>query len=198
MSAKSSGAEIEQILEGLDERRLAQEVGRAHDYARESFRIGALVVSDFREFSQVIGAYVRHHHAVCFGGGELPDFQAQEIGKEFISEHYKERLRLTLNSACEDAITGTNGGLRSILDVICDAFKRQSEYRYAESVFDRFVSPNDYADRVEIVRQIMERFRFVFPPSIMERRPEEFASNYKTIIRQIVDAQRNTGRAARR
>lgn len=52
---------IRRILEALDERTIAQQVGSRHDEARMSFHIPRNTVDSFPEFARLIGEYYNHH-----------------------------------------------------------------------------------------------------------------------------------------
>lgn len=189
--------ELESILREIGERELNLTVGAPHDNFRMSHVLKRNTVGDYREFREVTGDYTAKHCAFTGLGSGLAAFEAQELAKELLTRGY-DRDGKSYADVCEDAIEGTNGGMRKILDMLCDGLKARSMGRYVENVFDRFIAPNSYDDRVEIVRQLFARFGDLFPSTINRNRPEEYASNYKILAREIVNARRRLASAGRR
>ncbi len=191
--------ELEQILRALDERELNLAVGRKHDEVRMRYPLQRVTVEDFREFEQIIGDYYAHHFGACVApGARLPPHEAQARAKQLIEDEYRRTRGQTLNNACDDAMEGREGGMRKLLDILCDGLKRESEANYAAGVFDRFVVPNRFADKVELIRQLIGRFSGILPASVVHGQPEEFAHDYKDFVRVILDSMRSTARVARR
>lgn len=190
--------ELECILRALDERELTLAVGKKHDETRMRYPLASLTVSGYAEFERAIGDYYAYHFSVCVASGaKLPEYEAKQRAKQLIEEEYRRHGQST-NQACADAMDGVNGGMRRILDIICDGLKRESQGNYVEQIFDTYVAPNSFDDQVEIIGQLMQRFSTILPRSVVEGRPEKYAHNYKQFVRVINDALRNVARESRR
>ena len=154
---------IERLLQELDERELAQRIGIPHDTARMAYRLNANTVADWAEFERIIAEYYRYHFGRCVSvGGTMSRSDAANRAKEILEQDYR-RLRGTIVSAYNDAHDGTNGGLRALLDVIAEALEAESIERYVRDVFDRNVQPCAWEQRLEIMRQFLDRFGDVLP-----------------------------------
>jgi hypothetical protein len=91
-------------------------------------------------------------------------------------------------SAYRDAQEGTNGGLRIILDVIAEQLKEESIERYVRHAFNQYVDPTSWNQRVEIIRQFIDRYRQVLGFVIDAAHPERYAQNYDELIKAFLDA----------
>lgn len=190
--------ELDHILRALDERELALAVGKQHDEARLRYTLSSITVEDFAAFERLIGDYYAYHFSSCVApGAQLPEFEARQRAKELLERSVRDQGG-TLASLCADAIDGRDGGTRRVLDLICDGLKHESQSRYIESVFDRFVAPTSFDEKVEIIRQLMQKFANILPRSMNTSRPEQYAHDYKQFVRAFADALRNVARAARR
>lgn len=190
--------ELDRILRALDERELAIAVGRKHDDARLRYSLRSLSVESYSEFERIIGDYYAYHFAACVGSGaRLPDFEARQRAKRLIEDEYRQQGQ-SLNQACDDAIEGMNGGMRRLLDIICDGLKRESQANYIEQIFDTYVAPNRFEDKVTIISQVMRQFGNILPRSVLDKRPEEHAHNYKGLVRVINDSLRRVAKETRR
>ena len=186
---------IAAILHELDERTLAQTVGLPHDEVRMAFCLQRNTVSSFDEFSRIIGDYLNHHMAECMiGGGSFRPAEARSRAKEVLEREYrKKRKDADIVTAFNDARDGTNGGLRVVLDAICDALKAEAISNHTRDVFDRYVAPSSWESKVEIIRQFIARCGVDLSGAIRADQPERYARDYKVLIEAYVDGLRKTG-----
>ena len=189
---------INNLLQALDERTIAQEVGRPHDEARIKYPLHSNTAATFEEFSEIIGSYYNHHFATAVSsGGALSSVEAAGQAKEILEQEYRRRGANSV-TAFNDAHDGTNGGLRAILDTIAEALKAKSVERYIRDVFDRYVAPNDWDQKVEIIREFINSHGAQLGSSIQTGQPERYAQNYEELIRSYVTALQRASSVFRR
>jgi len=146
---------IQGLLEALDERTIAREVGIPHDEARMNFALHSNTVNDFDEFADLIGHYYNHHFTQCVsGGGGLPRAEAVGRAKEILEREYRRRQG-DIVTAYNDAHDGTNGGLRHVCDVIAEALKAEAVERHVREVFDARVAPNSWDSKVRLIQDFI-------------------------------------------
>jgi hypothetical protein len=190
--------EINSLLAALDERTIARTIGIPHDEARMRYPLHRNTVANFAEFERIIGDYYNHHFTTCVSrGGELSATEATSHAKELLEREYR-RGNGDIVSAFNDACDGTNGGLRAVLDKICEALKAQSIERHVRAVFDRYVAPNSWQQKVDIIRQFIDQCGMHLSGSIRADQPERYASDYAQLIRTYVAALRQTSSIFRR
>ena len=107
--------------------------------------------------------------------------------KEILDRQYRRRDG-DIVSAFNDAAEGIHGGMRAILDTICDGLKAEAVERHIRDVFDRFVAPNAWEAKVEIIRQFIQRCGAGLGSAIRADQPERYAANYSELIRGYVQA----------
>ena len=191
-------ASIKNLLAELEERTIAQKVGIPHDEARMRYQLRSNTVSDFDEFSEIIGDYYQQHHSSCVAkGGSLSPSDARSKAKEIVEQEYR-RKQGDIVTAYNNAHDGTNGGLRAILDIIAERLKAESVERYIRDVFDRHVAPNSWEDKVEIIRQFIVQCGVNLSSSIQTDQAERYAQNYEDLIRSYVQALERTSSVFRR
>ena len=179
---------IDSLCAALEELAIVKNVGIAHDEARAAYGLGKNTVSSFDEFNSMIADYYSYHIGHCVvQGGTIADFEAAGRASEILEREYK-RQGGNLMSAYKDANDGTNGGMRIILDVIAEQLKGESIERYMRNAFNRHVDPTSWEERVEIIRQFIDRNRHILGSSIDAAHPERYAQNYDELIRAFMDA----------
>lgn len=186
------------LLADLDERRIAQRIGIAHDEARMRYPLESNTVEDFSQFREIITGYYNHHYTTCVSrGGGLPASEAYGRAKELL-EHENRRRRGNITSAFNNAHDGTNGGMRVVLDTIAEGLKAEVVERYITDVFDRHVAPNSWEQKVEIIRQFIAQCGPYLSSSIKAAQPERYAHDYSELIRSYVEGLQQTSSIFRR
>jgi hypothetical protein len=179
---------IDSLCDALDEVTIARNVGIAHDEARAAYGLRKNTVSSFDEFNNLIADYYSYHIGHCVvQGGRIASFEAAGRASEILEREFK-RQGGNLMSAYKDANDGTNGGVRIILDVIAEQLKEESVERYVRHTFNRHVDPTSWDQKVEIIRQFIERNRHVLGSAIDAVHPERYAQNYDELIKAFMDA----------
>jgi hypothetical protein len=189
---------LEYLLAMIDEMGIARNVSTPHDEARMHYSLRRNTVSTFEDFTGVIADYYNHHVSRCVThGGYLSRTEAAGRAKQILEQDYR-RQGGNIVTAFNDAYDGTNGGLRVVLDRIAESLKAESVERYVREAFDRYVAPNSWEQKVDIMRQFITRFGHLLSSSIRVDQPERYAQNYEELIRSYVDALRRTSSIFRR
>lgn len=189
---------IARILHELDERTIAQRIATPHDEARMQYYLKANTVKSFDEFNHAISDYYSYHFSKCVSpGGRLSPAEASSRAKEMLERQYR-RQSGDIVSAYNDSHDGTNGGLRTVLDIIADGLKAESIERYIRDVFDRHVAPNSWEQKVKIIREFIEQSGSYLSSTIRQDQPERYAQNFQELIRSYISALQQTSSLFRR
>lgn len=189
---------LKRMLEELRPEAIAEAVGQAHDAARSGYRLDSNVVSDFREFEDEIETYYRHHYRMAVdGGADLGRVECLGRAKELIDKTYRRKGR-NLMAAYRNASAGLDGGLRGVLDLIADGLKEESVERRVRDVLDRYMSPDDPDEKIDVVAQILEEFHHLLPDHIDRTRPELLISETDALVRELVEAFKRASDVLRR
>ena len=192
-------AKIDSMLEALSEITIARDVGRRHDDARFRYTSERIAVEDFDEFVHRVGHYYNYHFAACMSAGSpLRASDAEGRAVELLEREYHHSRNGDIVSCYNDAHDGTNNGMRAILDLIADGLKREDVLRYTRRVFDRYVAPNCWADKVEIIRQFIAKCGVTLSPHISVNEPERYAANYRDLIQAYVSGLQRISQQFRR
>jgi hypothetical protein len=189
---------IKNLLTELEEKTIAQRIGIPHDEARMRYSLRSNTVGSFDEFNRIIADYYAKHFTACVShGGSLPASEAASRAKELLEREYRRRGG-DIVTAYNDAHDGTNGGMRLILDTIAEGLKAESVGSYIRDAFDRYVEPNSWEQKVEIIREFIAHCGSLLGSSIRTDRPEQYAGNYKELINSYVSALQRTSSIFRR
>ena len=189
---------LNSLLAALDELAIARDVGIPHDEARMRYSLARNTVGSFEEFADLIGDYYNYHVSQCLvHGGLLSRIEATGRAKEILEQEYR-RQGGNMITAYNDAHGGTNGGLRVVLDRIAEQLKAESVERHIRAAFDKYVVPNSWEQKVDIMRQFISHFGHHLSSTIRVDQPERYAANYEELIRAYVESLRKTSTVFRR
>ena len=189
---------IKNLLAELDERYIAQIIGIRHDEARLGYRLSTNTVPNFDEFTRKSGDYYNWHFSRCIShGGRLSPSEASSRAKELLEKEFR-RQNGDIVMAYNNAHDGTNGGLRGVLDIIAEGLKLQAVEHHIRDVFDRYVAPNSWEQKVNIISQFIAHCGGLLASSIRSDQPERYASSYDELIRSYVNALQATANIFRR
>lgn len=189
---------IDSLMSQLDERTIAGRIGIVHDEARMQYHLNSNTVSNFSQFRNIITDYYNYHYSRCvIRGGSLPSMEAYSRAKQLLENEYRKRGG-DINTAVQDAIDGTNGGMRGVLDILADGLKAEVVERYITDLFDRYIAPNSWDQQVEIIRQFITYTGHTLSGSVDTGKPEKYARDYSSLIRSYTDGLQRTSAMFRR
>lgn len=191
-------ATINTLLSDLDERLIARRIGIRHDESRMQYHLRSNTVTDFNQFRDTIADYYNYHYTNCVSnGGMLPPSESYGRAKELL-ENEMRRQRGNIVTAFNNARDATNGGMRRVLDIICEGLKAEVVERYVQDTFDRHVAPNSWDQKVDMIRQFIDYCGPYLSNSIQTNQPERYAHDYSELIRSYVEGLRQTSSMFRR
>jgi hypothetical protein len=188
---------LESLLAEMDELTLARNVAVPHDEARMNFSPGRNTVGSYDAFTDLITDYYNYHIGQCvIHGGFRSRAEAAGKVKEILEKEYRRQGGII--TAYNDAHDGTNGGLRVVLDRIAEHLKAESVEHHIRDAFDRYVKPNSWEHKVDIMRQFLDRFGHHLSSSIQVDQPERYSYSFEEIIREYVESLKKTSSFFRR
>lgn len=166
------------LLDELSEEKLTKKLV-VHDMARENYSLRKLTVTDYKQFVAIITDYVRYHK----------DAVGSKVGPEEALATATTLLEKGcggdggLKAAYYESKTGSGGGLKHVLDVLCAGLRKQGENDYYQYVLQTHINPADFEQKKELARQYLERFGGLLPTGVTPMSVEEIAG---TIEQQLI------------
>lgn len=175
------------VVSLINEQALARKF-RAIDSARACFFLESLKVKSYEELVNILQAYYLHLQRHAGSRPEKPD----------VSEARCEAIKL-LESTFRDqggdkaafvqARDCTQGGIRSILDMVTEQYKAQKQEAYINRVFKDAIADMEWQDRVKCMQAVIKEVGRFLPEELKNQPPERFARSddtIETIIRTYV------------
>jgi len=191
---------FQSLMAELSEQHIAREVGAPHDNARMRYAPKRNSVGSYAEFGDEIGGYCAYHYGACVSkGATLERYQAVGLAREIIEQQYRRRGG-NIMTAYRNARYGLDGGLRAVLDAICEGLKAQAIEKYVTDVFDRHIPPDSYEDRLAVITQFLQHCGAFLGPTVDVNHPEHYAGagQYRELIDAYLESLQRTAAAIRR
>jgi len=145
---------IRSMLQELDESEMVR-VTLRHDEARNSYHPPSIKVRSYEEFRAFTAGYVQYHHTTCVApGGRMSRDEAEALVEDILNRGLR-REGGDATSAFRACLEGRDGGLKRVLDIICDSFKAQAIDYHTRAVFRKYIPKHDWYRRKEIVGQFI-------------------------------------------
>ncbi len=187
VEAASGAALVNRVLAEIDRDNLTARIGLGIDTARASFILKSVTVPDNAEFMDTIAAFYAHllRHTGTINGATDPSGVGAEakalVDRAFPGEHGFE-------TAINEALNATHGGLRYVLDAMTERYKREKEEEYVSYVLAYAVDPMKWETKVEFMGALLNRLAGVLPPDIHPETPGRYAKNCDIVARAYVNS----------
>jgi hypothetical protein len=152
-----------------------------HDSARASVTLRSSRAGSYEEFEALLIAYVSHHTEKIYGMAYPPDL-CLSIARKHLDQ------AVGFDNAAYIALSGSEGGMHTLLNHISDGFKQEAKQAYYNWILDSFVSPLNFEQIVEVMREFKERLIGYSPASMRFISPEQMAGSYKNILWRHIDS----------
>ncbi len=163
------------IMVYLHPKAIIEKTETSHNAARGKCTLQSPIAQDYNDFEESIIAYTSFHMAEVFGNSPPPEF-CLNIARRYIDE------AVGFDNAAFIALSGSEGGMNNVLNLIADGFKKEAKAAYVTYVIDKFISPLNFEEIVEVMREFKERLGQFCPESMNYISPEAMAGSYKKII----------------
>lgn len=183
---------IQSIMHDLSDITIADRVTSRHDEARNRYHLRQNRVSNWDIFRAVTGDYYVHHYTFAVTrGGSIDPGRAAARAKAILEREYRRR-GLGYVAAVNDGISGTNGGMKAVIDVVAEGIKAQDVSDYVEEVFDSQIKGNVFEDKLAIIRDVFHYYGRVLADTVDLSNPARYANDHRTIIDALVESMRRT------
>jgi hypothetical protein len=165
----------------LDPRVVIEKTEIPHDNARASCTLQSSTVKDHPEFEELIIAYVAHHTEQIYSMAYPPDICLTRA-RSFLDNS------IGFDNAVFMAMSGSEGGMNTVLNNICDGFKQEAKQAYFRYTIDQFIDPLTFEQVVEVMTEFKQSLGGYSPESFGYISPEQMAGNYRDILWNYINS----------
>jgi hypothetical protein len=189
---------LDDILNELEERLLAERVTIRHDEARMRYPLKSIIVANANEMLREAGNYYAYHYAaVVAPGAQFSPAEAEGKAKALIEGELR-RTGKTILNAVADAKGGQNSGMAGIFNLMSDGLRDESLENYIESVFTKYVDMESWVARESVMHEFLTRYGHILPPAMANQPAARYASEWKQRIREFVEFRQRIASSFRR
>ena len=167
---------FETISQLLDPINIVEKVEGVHDTARGRYFIESPTVNTYKEYEEQLVGYVDHSHKQVFNGATLSPEMLLDKAKRLLE------TKMPFKDGAYQAMSGQNGGLIGIFNIISDAFKAEHRKAYFEYIIDEHIDPLSYPDIVKVMADLQKKLIAFSPKDYKFVQPESMAADYRTLL----------------
>ncbi|MFC1794970.1 hypothetical protein ACFL3Q_15450 [Planctomycetota bacterium] len=168
------------IVSLINEQALARKFS-AIDSARACFILESLKVKSYEELINILQTYYIHIQRYTGSSPEKPDIsEARCETMKLLEETF--RNEGGGKAALVRARDCTQGGIRSIIDMITEHYKAQKQDAYINRVFKDAIDDMDWKERIKCIQAVIKEVGRFLPEELKNQPPEKFARSDETIV----------------
>ncbi len=176
---------LDAVISAIEADTVTSELTSKIDTARASYVMDTVVITTHEEFCDIIASYFTHLSRHAHGlSGSVDINTAGAEGLEVLERAFSNQGGFQAAEA--EARHGTNGGMRHVLDVFTDHYKREQREKHIGRAFKLALDPLDWERKVRFMESVITRLKSILPPEITEQPPERFAVHHEPIVRAVV------------
>ncbi|MBT6562762.1 MAG: hypothetical protein HON76_09565 [Candidatus Scalindua sp.] len=173
---------FQDVMQHLHPKVIIEKVDLPHDTARAKYALPSSIARSHSEFEKIIINYTDHHMKEVFNGNTLPPDLL--LAK---AQHYLE-FSANLKQSIFTGLSGTDGGMHTVLNNIAEAFKMEAKKAYFVYVIDTFIDPLSFTEVVEVMRDLKGRLGGYSPQPFAFIQAESMAGDYQDILWQYISS----------
>ncbi len=176
---------VDTVVSQISSKGLAERIGIPIDTARSTYVLDSLRVVSDEQFFDTIAAFYLHLKRHISGSSQLTDdvtVRADAI--ELVERTFVDMGKL--KGAMNEAIDPIHGGMRFILDLMTEQFRKERQKAYINRVIKEALSPLDVHAQLSFISALIQRLSHDLPDEIVSSPPERFIEHYEDIVREYV------------
>jgi hypothetical protein len=172
---------VDALLAALDPESLAASIGSSIDAARPSYFCPVITAESYESFFGTITSFYVHLMRHCRQVPAFPEPDKAEADALDVLERAFAKQG-GFNFAWAEARAPIQGGLRLVLDRMCEEFKHNEYVRFSSLKLRETLDSSDYATNVQLAAALMRRLAPHLPEDVRREPPERYAKHLDTII----------------
>jgi len=165
-------ANLDKLLELLDEEVIARVIGSKHIAARENYTVQHIMPQNEDDLWNELARFYQHQIQTTTGN-TISDWMA----KAFVRKVIERKFSGDLEEALKIASKGIKGGMKYILDTIFSTVLTSHEDDYISSTFMDNLEVCSSTDKIALMTQFLNKYTGYIPPGTQTRTAVELASN---------------------
>lgn len=172
----------ERIMRRIDPEVIAEKVSNKNWLARESFQLKSNKAKNYDELVAILTEYVQHHWSRT---GLSEDFPEETAFGQAVQALQNQGL--SIQHIYDNAIRGTGGGIRKILDTLAEQFEQEQVRNYIEHILAKEIDQQDHEQLEGLMTAYLRNFSKYLPYSL--RSVPALMMNWKSVLLETSRAQ---------
>jgi hypothetical protein len=187
---------VEIVLSEIGAESLTEKIGLPIDSARAAYLVRDVVVESHEAFYDEIESFYLAMLRQSAGGSVTASDMLAAEAHDLLSRAFADKGGV--EAALAEALYGTSGGMRYILDVITERFRAEQQAKWVNQVLKTALDALDWNARVAFMKAFLARISPQLPAEIRSQPPERFARHYEVVLQEYVKSLDHLNRVLQR
>jgi len=178
---------LETVLLEINADTLTTRIGLPIDSARAAYLMDSVIVESHEAFNEMIASF--HIHLLRHTRKTINPIDMDMAGAEgFALLERAFSNKGGFQAALAEARNATNGGLRFVLDLMTEQFKKEQQQKYIGHVLKLALDPLDWQGKVNLMKSLLDRLKSQLPVEITSQPAVRYAGHYEDIVQAYVQS----------
>lgn len=169
------------IMKYLNPKNIIEHTEAPSDTARGKYSLKSSIAKSYHEYEKIVIDYLDFHYKAVFNNTSFPPNILR--GR---ADQYLRKTGGLINSAFI-GLSGANGGMNHILNIISEGVKEEMKRSYFDYVVTTYISPLSFDEVVELMREFKSKLISYSPQSFTFIEPEAMAKDFQTILWDYIE-----------
>ena len=178
---------LESVLSLIRPSNLADRISSPIDNARATYLLDSVIVDGNDAFNEII--YSFYLHLMRHARGVEESVPTENVGGDALALLERSFARDGgVKGALTESRLGLKGGMRFVLDVMTEQFKKEEWEKEVNRVLLEAVDPADWNGQVAFIKALMSRLHGHLPEDILAYPPEKYGNHVQVLARAYVES----------
>ncbi len=170
----------QQLMEDLHPQVIIAKTEVPYDTAYANYSLQSSIVSSYAEFEEEVITFIAYVMLNTVGSYLPPEFLLDKA-RNFLDR------KPGFDNAVIMAMSGADGGLMAVLQLIVLKFKEEARQSYYQYILDSYIDPMNFEQIVEIMTEFKQRLSAYTDDAFDFISPEQMAGQYKQILWDYIE-----------
>lgn len=171
-------ADLDNMLTGLDETVIAQQIELRVDMALKNFPVSSPIVGSYPDAEILVANFYKYLMQDLFGATV-----SESLARGFTFLLMSRAFPGGVDDAADSATTGVNGGVLALLTKVSEAIKSQLVDQYVNGTISMNCNLADWDDREALAQAYVNKFGVNLPPQAKRKVAAQLAGRVDSTIK---------------
>jgi len=172
---------FDDVFKLLNPREILKKVDEPNNTARGQYALPCSVVRSYQEFQDTCFDYLEHHMQATLGVSLNPIHLMSKMNTYLRGDD-------GIQNAAYLAMSGADGGMNKVLDMLCQGFVQEQKQSYFNYVLNNYIDPLSFEDKLDFMTEFKDKLGGYAPGPFQFVHPAAMVDDYRSVIWNYIES----------